>query len=123
MVDRKVCFFRSADDLARVSKEERDFSRLAAAARLAGLADPASTAARDAPSLSATGRITCWNFSDEPSARPPEMMIFAEVSSGRSDEDSASETKEERPEERAVAAILSSCLCLGNLQLLSNVEL
>ncbi len=33
--------------------------------------------------------MTSWNFSDEPSARPPEMMIFAEVSSGRSEADSA----------------------------------
>jgi len=28
--------------------------------------------------------MTSWNFSEEPSARPPEMMILAEVSSGRS---------------------------------------
>ena len=50
-----------------------------------------------APSLSATGRMTSWNFSDEPSARPPEMMILAEVSSGRSLSDSRFSTKVERP--------------------------
>ena len=45
------------------------------------------------------------NFSEEPSARPPEMMIFAEVSSGRSEDDSASETWAERPGFAAAATV------------------
>ena len=47
--------------------------------------------------MSATGRMTSWNFSDEPSARPPEMMMRAEVSSGRSFSDSLFSTKVDRP--------------------------
>jgi hypothetical protein len=35
-----------------------------------------------APSLSAMGSMYLVKFSDEPSERPPEMIIFAEVSSG-----------------------------------------
>jgi hypothetical protein len=34
--------------------------------------------------LSASGSSTAWNFSLLPSARPPETMILAAVSSGRS---------------------------------------
>ena len=41
--------------------------------------------------------MTSWNFSAEPSARPPEMMILAEVSSGRSVSDSLFSTKVDRP--------------------------
>ena len=37
-----------------------------------------------APSLSAIGSMYLAKFSAEPSERPPEMMILAEVSSGRS---------------------------------------
>ncbi|GJE15248.1 hypothetical protein FOHLNKBM_6328 [Methylobacterium longum] len=35
--------------------------------------------------MSARGSISAWNFSDEPSERPPETMIRAAASSGRSD--------------------------------------
>src|SRR5258708_24680567 len=48
-----------------------------------------------APSLSATGSIYLAKFSRLCMARPPEMMIRAEVSSGRSDFDSSSPTKPE----------------------------
>ena len=41
--------------------------------------------------------MTSWNFSAEPSARPPEMMIRAEVSSGRSLAAMRFSTKVERP--------------------------
>jgi len=40
--------------------------------------------------------MTSWNFSEEPSARPPEMMILAEVSSGRSLSDSLFSTNDDR---------------------------
>ena len=53
-----------------------------------------STAAREAPiaapSLSATGSMYFVKFSRFCIARPPEMMILAEVSSGRSDLDNSS---------------------------------
>ena len=57
-----------------------------------------------APSFSATGVMTSSNFSAEPSARPPEMMIFAEVSSGRSESDSRSPTKVDSPGSAGTAA-------------------
>lgn len=37
------------------------------------------------------------NFSDEPSARPPDMTILADVSSGRSDKAMASESDDDTP--------------------------
>ena len=49
--------------------------------------------------------MTSWNFSDEPSARPPEMMILAEVSSGRSFSDSLFSTKVDRPGLAAAATV------------------
>jgi hypothetical protein len=63
---------------------------------LAGLADlpvvrarirhrpPRAEAPIAAPSLSAIGSMYVLKFSVEPTERPPEMMIFAAVSSGRS---------------------------------------
>ena len=51
--------------------------------------------------------MTSSNFSDEPSARPPEMMILAEVSSGRSLSDSLFSMKLDRPG-LAAAATLST---------------
>src|SRR6185295_16935791 len=50
-----------------------------------------------APSLSATGSMYFVKFSRDCIARPPEMMILAEVSSGRSDLESSSPTKLEMP--------------------------
>lgn len=41
--------------------------------------------------------MTSWNFSDEPSARPPEMMILAKVSSGWSVSESLFPAKLEKP--------------------------
>ena len=62
---------------------------------------PASTAAREAPiaapSLSASGSSTFVKFSPEPMPRPPETMIFAAVSSGRSDFDTSRLTNCEMP--------------------------
>ena len=43
------------------------------------------------------------NFSEEPSARPPEMMMRAEVSSGRSLSESRFSTKLDRPGSAAAA--------------------
>ena len=57
-----------------------------------------------APSLSATGSMYLVKFSRLCMARPPEMMILAEVSSGRSDFDSSSPTKDEMPGSAAAAA-------------------
>src|ERR1700735_4018988 len=69
---------------------------------------PASTAARDAPtaapSLSATGSIYLVKFSRLCIARPPEMMILADVSSGRSDLDNSSPTQPDTPGSAAAAA-------------------
>src|SRR3954462_3046654 len=69
---------------------------------------PASTAARDAPTaapiLSATGSMYLVKFSRDCIARPPEMMILAEVSSGRSDLDSSSPTNDEMPGSAAAVA-------------------
>ena len=67
-----------------------------------------STAARDAPtaapSLSATGSMYLVKLSRLCIARPPEMPLFAEVNSGRSDFDSSSPTKPEMPGIAAAAA-------------------
>ena len=49
--------------------------------------------------------MTSWNFSEEPSARPPEMMILAEVSSGRSVSESLFSTKVDRPGLAAAATV------------------
>ena len=49
--------------------------------------------------------MTSWNFSAEPSARPPEMMILADVSSGRSLSDSLFSTKVERPGSAAALTV------------------
>src|SRR6185437_3064513 len=68
----------------------------------------ASTAAREAPtaapSLSATGSMYLVKFSRLCMARPPEMMILAEVSSGRSDADNSSPTKDDSAGSLAAAA-------------------
>ena len=53
----------------------------------------ARLAPRAAPSLSASGVSTSLNLSLEPRARPPETMILAAPSSGRSDLTISSETK------------------------------
>ena len=45
------------------------------------------------------------NFSEEPSARPPEMMIFAAVNSGRSEAAISSETNFETPLSPAAATV------------------
>ncbi len=58
-----------------------------------------------APSLSATGSITLPKFSAEASARPPEMMILAEASSGRSDFATSSPLKDELPGLSAAATL------------------
>ena len=58
-----------------------------------------------APSLSATGSIYLVKFSRDCMARPPEMMILAEVSSGRSDFDSSSPTNDEIAGSAAAAAV------------------
>jgi len=50
-----------------------------------------------APSLSAIGSMYLAKFSDEPSERPPEMMILAEVSSGRSEWAISAPLKLDRP--------------------------
>ena len=59
-----------------------------------------------APSLSATGSIYLVKFSRLCMARPPEMMILAEVSSGRSDFDNSSPTNAESPGSAAGCGIL-----------------
>src|SRR5262249_58631886 len=61
-----------------------------------------------APSLSATGSMNFEKFARLCKARPPEMIIFAEVSSGRSDFDSCSPTKDERA--GSAAAVIISTL-------------
>ena len=47
--------------------------------------------------MSASGSICAWNCSDEPSARPPETITLALVSSGRSDLAISAPAKVERP--------------------------
>ena len=61
-----------------------------------------------APSLSASGTTYSWNLSEEPSARPPETMILALVSSGRSVWAISSPTNLDRPGS-AGASIVSTC--------------
>ena len=59
---------------------------------LAGLADlpvVRGITGIDGRAACTNGRITSLNFSEEPRVRPPEMMILAEVNSGRSEVDMA----------------------------------
>ena len=74
---------------------------------------PASTAAREAPiaapNLSASGsRIL--KLSPEPMPRPPETMIFAAVSSGRSDLDTSRLMNEDNPLSAAAATFSTTAL-------------
>ena len=56
-----------------------------------------------APSLSASGSIRVWKFSPFCRARPPDTMIFALVSSGRSDLLISAPSKVDRPASPAPA--------------------
>ena len=48
--------------------------------------------------------MNSWNFSLEPSARPPDTMILAAVSSGRADLVSSAPSKLESPESACATA-------------------
>ena len=72
--DREIEFGR--DDLARLAD-------LVIVRRIARI-DRGARRADGGTEFVGQGSISSWNLSDEPSARPPETMILADASSGRS---------------------------------------